>query len=123
MSFESTFVALLSSGSPPPSDAGARVYPMPAPEAVEPPFVTYERMATEPVWTLNGQANLDAVYVELTVAARTLLEARAVADDLRAVLAADTTLKCVLEDDEVDFDFDRKLYLVIQTWRGWDKRS
>lgn len=89
----------------------ARVYPLVAPQAAARPFVTYQRISTSRVASLDGPSGLARVRYQLDVWADDDAGARALAREVRLALdgysgdgaAGDRVIQSVVADDERDF--------------------
>lgn len=81
-----------------------RIYPLFRPEADPLPALVYQRVSTVPTNSINGFSGLDAVRIQFSCYAKTLLEAKELAEALRAAMNADAALKsiCIMEIDEQD---------------------
>jgi hypothetical protein len=85
---------------------GDRLYPLQRPQNDIIPAVVYQRVATTPVNSLSGFSRLDSVRIQFSCFAKTVSEAKDLAEILRSAIDADAALKgtCVYEADEIDAD-------------------
>ena len=85
---------------------GSRIYPLFRPQGDPLPALVYQRVSTVPTNSINGFSRLDAVRIQFSCYAKTLIEAKELAEALRAAMDADPTLKsvCVMEMDEQDLE-------------------
>jgi len=83
---------------------GGRVYPLFRPQTDPLPALVYQRVSTVPTNSITGFSGLDAVRIQFSCYAKTLLEAKELAEALRAAMNADAALRstCVMEMDEQD---------------------
>lgn len=83
---------------------GSRIYPLSRPQGDPLPAIVYQRIATTPLNSINGFSRLDAVRIQFSCYAKTLLAAKELAEALRSAMDADTALKaiCVMEMDDQD---------------------
>lgn len=85
---------------------GSRVYPLFRPQDDPLPAMVYQRLSTTPENALSGFSGLDLVRIQFSCYAKTIAEAKQLAQALRSAIDAATDLKgiCVYEADERDAD-------------------
>ena len=83
-----------------------RIYPLFRPQSDPLPALVYQRVSTVPENSLDGFSGLDAVRLQFSCYAKTLIEAKELAVLLRAALDSDSIIKstCVMEMDEQDLE-------------------
>jgi hypothetical protein len=83
-----------------------RIYPLYRPQSDPLPALVYQRVSTTPENALQGFSGLDAVRLQFSCYAKTLIEAKELAVLLRAALDGDPSIKstCVMEMDEQDLE-------------------
>ena len=84
MTIQQQLAALLSGATA----AGARVYPMTAPDGVLKPYITYQRISANSENVLSGASGLTNTRMQIDVYASTYGEACAIASEVAALMAA-----------------------------------
>lgn len=108
--------ALVASGSPP----DWRVYPVVAPQKVQFPLVIYRTIGGNRQHTMNGGASLVRGLVQVDAYAHTLEEAKAVAEEVLAVLAGNfATFRGVPQDERFLYDETERAHGVSQDFAVW----
>jgi hypothetical protein len=95
-----------------------RIYPLEVPQDVVMPAVVYQRIASAPEVTLDGDAGLDAVRVQVSCWAATYAGAKELAAAVRAAVNA-SNLRAVTEIEIDDRDTETRQYRVIIDFRIW----
>lgn len=78
MSAETDLYSTLSGAAPVSAIVGTDIYPDAAPQELDPPFIVYNRIGTEPTTTIHGTV----VATKVTFEVLCLAETRAVVEDL-----------------------------------------
>ncbi len=68
--------------------AGARVYPMTAPDAVASPYITYQRISSNTENVMSGDSGLTNTRMQIDVYATTYAQATSIAAQINALMAA-----------------------------------
>ena len=113
---EQTVYTALTTGSPLPTAAGLRVYPMLMPQEPAYPALTYQRIANDPIASLDGNSNLDRVRLQIDCWALTYLAAKNLAAEVRAEMA---TIGALLLLDLDDYESNEKVYRVTMDFSLW----
>lgn len=112
---EQTIYTALTTGSPL-TAAGTRVYPMLMPQNPTYPALTYQRIASAPVASLDGMSNLDRVRMQVDCWALTYLAAKNLAAQVRAEL---TLINALLLLELDDYEPNEKVYRVTMDFSLW----
>ena len=115
---------IIGAGSPLPTDAGARVYPVRAPQGVDAPYIVYQRISSVPAASLGVAAGPDLVRVQIDVWAPTYAEAKTIAGQVRAAMDAATesaVLKSRFDNGFDDFEIELGLYRASADYMCWQK--
>lgn len=99
---------------------GSRIYPVVMPQDPTLPAITYQRIASEPVNTLEGYAGLENVHISVMSWATGYLTAKELAEDVHVALNGATAFKALLVSDLDGFDPDVNLYVAAQDYSCWD---
>lgn len=114
MTIQQQLAALLSGAT----DAGARVYPLTAPDGVVKPYVTYQRISVNAENVLAGASGLANTRVQIDVYAATYGEACAIASQVGELMAAWPVQNvCVLSKDF--YEDPVKLFRVSADYSIW----
>ena len=84
MTIQQQILTLLSGGTA----AGARVYPLTAPDAVPKPYITYQRVSSNSENVLSGSSGLTNTRMQIDVYAMTYAEATSIAAQVDALMSA-----------------------------------
>ena len=117
---EEQIFAALTQGSPTPTSAASRVYPVLAAEGTPLPRITYQRVSTEPQNSLAGHALIDRVQVQFDCWASTPLGAARLAREVREALA-NATFKPTFTSQYDGFEAESRLYRHTLEMSCWDK--
>lgn len=117
---EDRIYTALAAGSPPPTDAQDRVYPILAPEGTELPRITYTRVSTTPANSLDGHAGLDSVRVQIDCWARTARAAATLAAQVRKAMK-DQPFKALPQAQQPGFDPEPRIHRHTVEFTCWDK--
>jgi hypothetical protein len=100
---------------------GSRVYPLFRPQDGPLPAVVYQRLSTNPENSLLGFSHLDQVRIQFECFAKTVLEAKTLANVLRTAIDAAPSLKatCVYVAD--DIDADTRNFRVFVDYNFWQR--
>jgi hypothetical protein len=114
MSFETDLFALLNANAGVTALIGAgtaaRVYPLLAPTDVDAPFVTWQRLASEPT-DLIGRGNTLQISVQVDCWAKTFDEALALSEAVRAAVeGSQGAIRGAMETDTDFFEDASRLY-------------
>lgn len=112
--------AALTEGSPLPTIAGLRVYPLLRPEGAPVPAVTYQRVGNTPINSLDGSSGLDYVRIQFDSWAATYAEAKQLAREVRTAMEA-APFKALLVLDLDDYEQATRLYRITQDFNCWQK--
>lgn len=115
---EQTVYAALTTGSPLPTAAGIRVYPVMMPQNPTLPAITYSRVSGVPIVSLDGMSGLDCVRLQIDCWASTYLAAKNLATQVRTEMA---TLNALLLLDVDGYEPDEKVYRVTMDFSLWQK--
>ena len=98
--------------------AGARVYPMTAPDAVAKPYVIYQRISSNVESVMAGTSGLTNTRVQIDVYARTYAEATGIAAQIASLMSAWVVqnVSIVVQDF---YDDPVKLFRVSQDYSLW----
>jgi hypothetical protein len=110
----------LTQGSPPPTAAADRVYPVLAKETDPLPRVTYQRVSTEPQNGLGGHALIDRVQVQFDCWATTPLGAANLARQVRTALSS-APFKPTFTSQYDGFEGESRLFRHTLEMSCWDK--
>ena len=113
-------VLLALKGSPPATSAGDRVYKAPGEPGMTYPAITYQRIANQPVYSINGSSGIDRVRFQVNCWAATDGAARTLAAEARTAMEG-ASFKATLETDADDYDEGAKLYRVVMDFYCWEK--
>jgi hypothetical protein len=107
---------------------GDRIGPVPGTQAGPLPEVTYQRNGGSPLAGMTVNTGIDLPVYDVSVWARTLTDAQAVAEAVKADLERweDPTsdpeiLDCFLQNVYHDFDQETELHEVTQTFEIWSR--
>jgi len=116
---EASIVAVLAAGS---TDAlvDGRIYPMELPQAAVLPAVVYQRIATEPLHTMEGDEGLDDVRLQFSCWATNYADAKALSAAVRADINA-SALKSRTTMELDDRDEETRHYRVILDLNLWQR--
>lgn len=84
MSIQEQLLTLLSGATA----AGARVYPMTAPDAVASPYITYQRISSNTENVMSGNSGLTNTRMQIDVYATTYAQATSIANQIDTLMAA-----------------------------------
>ena len=84
MTVQEQIVTLLSGGTA----AGARVYPLTAPDGVAKPYITYQRISSNSENVLSGDSGLTNTRLQIDVYATTYAQATSIAAQVDALMSA-----------------------------------
>lgn len=116
---EQSIYTALTTGSPLPTSANTRVFPVLIPkESNAYPAISYQRVTSTPVVSLQGSSGLDNVRVQIDCWARTYKEVKALAAEVRLVMQSIGALPAT---DVDDYEPETKLYRVIMDFTMWQK--
>jgi hypothetical protein len=120
MSFETDLFALLNANAGVTAlvgaGAAARIYPVLAPTDVARPFVTWQRIASEPS-DYAGRPGGERISVQLDCWADTFDDVKALADAVRIAIEASLgAVRGVLETDTDFFEDGARLYRRLQSY-------
>ena len=68
--------------------AGARVYPLTAPDGVQKPYITYQRISSNQEVVLSGTSGLTNTRMQIDVYATTYAQATSIAAQVDALMSA-----------------------------------
>lgn len=99
----------------------SRIYPLQRPQTDPLPALVYQRVSTTPENSLQGFSGIDAVRLQFSCYAKTLIDAKELAMVLRVALDTDTDIKstCVMEMDEQDLE--TRNYRTIVDFNIWQR--
>jgi hypothetical protein len=123
MSFASDFYAAFAGYAGLSALVGARVYPDVAPSTVVCPYVVWSEVGNAPMASMgDGVPDCNNYRVQLMVIALTALNAREVAEQVRAAARAATLVKCVeLDYASADFEVESKRFGVRVDLSVWHR--
>ena len=84
MTVQEQIVTLLSGGTA----AGARVYPLTAPDGVAKPYITYQRISSNSENVLSGDSGLTNTRMQIDVYATTYAQATSIGAQVDALMSA-----------------------------------
>lgn len=123
MSFAQDFYTTLAGYSGLSALVGARVYPDVAPQGVTCPYIVWSEVGNNPMTSIGGGVpDCNNYRVQVTVVALTALNAREVAEQVRAAAGAATLVKCVeLDYASADFEVESKRFGVRVDLSVWHR--
>jgi hypothetical protein len=95
-----------------------RIYPLKAPQNPTYPFIVYQRISTNPDYTLGGFANLSNVSIQFDCYATDHAGIRTLSSALHTAMQS-ATFKNILENDMDFFDPDLDGYRATQDYSIW----
>ena len=119
MQLEELIHRALTMGSPQ-TDAGDRVYPIIAPEGSQLPRLTYTRVSTTPVNSLQGHAGLDQATFQIDCWARTNLGCVTLARQVREAMKGQP-FKATPTSQYDGMEPEPKVYRHTVEFACWDK--
>ena len=100
-----------------------RVYPLIMPQNPTLPAVTYQRIASQPVYSLSGYANLDNAKILINSWGTGYEVVKELAADVHSAMDRAGSFKAILTNDLDGYDEDVKLYVVSQNYSCWDRTT
>jgi hypothetical protein len=97
---------------------GIKIYPLKAPQNTSYPFIVYQRISTNPDYTLGGFANLSNVSIQFDCYATDHAGIRTLSSALHTAMQA-ATFKNILDNDMDFIDPDLDGYRVTQDYSIW----
>jgi hypothetical protein len=113
---ENDIYTALASGSPLPTSAGVRVYPVLMPQGVTMPAIRYQRVGVVPTSSLDGDSGKDLVRFQIDCFAGTYAAVKALAVEVRAAL---TAIGALFVSDIDGYEDDTKLYRETLDYSIW----
>lgn len=98
--------------------AGARIYPLTAPDDVDKPYITYQRISANSENVLSGSTGLINTRMQLDMYADTYVAAQALADAVDALMASWTVQNVSLSSQDFYEDVV-KLHRVSNDYSIW----
>lgn len=103
-----------------------RVYPVEVPQTVGFPFISYIRVASNPVMTLTGRTTtLTNALIQVDVFSTSYATSKALRENVALVLDASTRLSAILVNDSDRFDpvlnTDKKVFVISMDYSMWGK--
>lgn len=117
MSIEEDLYAYMSTYAGLTELVGTRIYPLVAPQNVQKPYCTYQKISTGRQYSHSGYSGLQRPRMQVSCYAETYSQAKAVAAQVVAAVeawsAANARVQAALQENEQDFyDEETKLYYV-----------
>ncbi len=106
----------LSAGSPAPTSAGVRVYPVRMPQDVSMPAICYQRVGVTPTSSLDGDSGKDLVRFQIDCYAETYAAMKTLAAEVRVAL---TAIGALFVSDIDGYEADAKLYRETLDYSIW----
>lgn len=113
---ENDIHAALASGSPAPTSAGDRVYPVLMPQGVGMPAIRYQRVGVASTSSLDGDSGKDLVRFQIDCFAETYAAVKALAVEVRTAL---TAIGALFVSDIDGYEADAKLYRETLDYSIW----
>lgn len=120
MAVEKLVLAALLDDAPPgyPTLAENRVYALRLPKNTTFPALSFQRISSEPVNSLDGSSGLDQVRLQVDCWAETYDQAKRLAAEVRDALEAGS-FKALLATERDDFEEEARLYRVSSDFMLW----
>jgi hypothetical protein len=115
---------VLRDGSPPPTSAGVKVYPLLAPQGTVPPYASYQRVSAIPEVSLDGESGIDLVRVQIDAWGATMSEAKVLAGEIRQAMktsSLDGTLKSRPDTSFDDYEPELRQFRSSADYLCWQK--
>lgn len=100
---------------------GTKVYPLVIPEEADVPAVVYQKVGTLVVNSLDGFSGLESIRLQFSCYAKTLFQAKQLAQSVSAALNGSAVLKCVRTMEMDDQDAETKSFRVIVDFNIWQR--
>lgn len=113
---ENDIYTALTAGSPLPTSAGIRVYPVMMPQNVAMPAIRYQRVGVAPTASLDGDSGKDLVRFQIDCFAETYAAVKTLAVEVRAAL---TAIGALFVGDIDGYEADAKLYRETLDYSIW----
>lgn len=114
MSIQQQLITLLSGATA----AGARIYPLTAPDAVAKPYLTYQRIAANSENALSGNTGLINTRLQLDVYAASYAESVSITAQIDALMAA-WPVQNVSGITQDFYEADTKLFRISTDYSIW----
>lgn len=103
------------------SSVSTRIYPLIVPQESAMPAITYARISGGQQNDLFGYSNLENPRIQIDCWAKTYKEVKTIAENVHAVLYADTTFKAILVSDMDFYESDVELYRESMDFKIWNR--
>lgn len=109
----------------------SRIYPVKAPpNGVVPPYITYFKVSTNRVQSMQGNSQLSAVLMQFDCWAKTHQESDDLAEKLRLCIqgflgtVSGVVIRGILNENQLEeYDDEAELYRVITEYRIWHEEA
>lgn len=88
---------------------GDHVYPLVAPQNIQPPYITYQRISSLDTGTLDGTESLDMGRFQIKVFSKKYNESLSISEDVKSVMSGKGNKTMHMED----YENDTKLHVQI----------
>lgn len=101
MAVETALYSALSGATAVTALTGLRIYPLMAPDAVQYPYVTYQRVSSEREYALGGYSSVEKPRIQVDCYSTSYTQAKALSSAVHTTLRSATAFAATLE---VDYD-------------------